>query len=88
MEDKLYESLFRYYRTLSNFGSIKDSHTINLIIYDFIIELLEGECKEFITLKEKEKLYDILSCIQGSDCILPYPDGNMVISIGCPNKIY
>lgn len=66
-------SLQSYFKSLAKYGYSKESTTRKLIVLIFLQEMLDGA---FMTLMPEEDYRDIqrlLACMYGSDCLLPYP---------------
>lgn len=73
MYENLYESLKNYFNALSHFGYKKQSDVNKLLIYDFLVNLIEGSTKFFITEEDYKKISRALYCLYGSSCLIPYP---------------
>ena len=73
MNQYINTSLQLYFKSLVTYGYSKESVTRKLIVLIFLQEMLDGA---FMTLMPEEDYRDIqrlLSCMYGSDCLLPYP---------------
>lgn len=86
MEDLVNTSLDRYFNTLSRFGYRSYSEVGKLLILIFIQELLESDCKSFITNEEYMIINKALYCLYGSICLIPYPEYMVTTSITCSGK--
>lgn len=74
MDELLYESLRRYFTGLENTGYRKQRDVDRLLILIMIIELLCGELFCFIDEDDKKVIDKALSCLYGSNCLIPYPN--------------
>ena len=64
-----YEALHRYFTRLSQSGYMKYSDVDSLIILLYIQEIV----KEFdLDIEEQTIINNALSCLQGSNCMIPY----------------
>lgn len=68
----VFESLQRYFSTLTHTGYKSYDEVYRLIIYTFIEELINGPMSEFITDDDYGIIYKSLNCLYGS-CTIPYP---------------
>jgi hypothetical protein len=69
MEDnKLYDTLNRYFKRLSQVGYIPDSDTFSVLVLTYITELSK---ETSLTSEQKYIIERALSCLQGS-CLIPY----------------
>ena len=71
--ENLWESLKNYFNALSHFGYKKQSDVNKLLMYDFLVNLLEGSTRFFITEEDYKKISRALYCLYGSSCLIPYP---------------
>lgn len=83
MEEILFQSLSNYFSTLTRVGYVSNIDTERLMIFDFIYELLDGECKGFITEKDYLEIHKALYCLYGSTCLIPYPEYRVNTSLKC-----
>lgn len=64
-----YEALHRYFTRLSQSGYMKYSNVDSLIVLLYIQEIV----KEFdLDIEEQTIINKALSCLQGSNCMIPY----------------
>lgn len=64
-----YEALHRYFTRLSQSGYMKYSSVDSLIVLLYIQEIV----KEFdLDIEEQAIINKALSCLQGSNCMIPY----------------
>lgn len=64
-----YEALHRYFTRLSQSGYMKYSSVDSLIVLLYIQEIV----KEFnLDIEEQTIINKALSCLQGSNCMIPY----------------
>ena len=74
MDKVLNESLTRYFKVLSKLGYMSYSEVDKLLVLIFIYDLLESDCKSFITEGEYRIIDNALYCLYGSTCLIPYPE--------------
>lgn len=86
MEDLVNISLNRYFSSLSKFGYRSYNEVGKLIILIFIQELLNSDCKPYITEDEYITLHKVLYCLCGSTCLIPYPEYKSGFSLSCSGK--
>lgn len=67
-----YNSLGRYFSTLSYTGYKSYNKVYSLLIMIFIEELLCGPMSEFITEEDYSTISNGVNCLYG-DCMIPYP---------------
>lgn len=66
--NRLYDTLNRYFKRLSQVGYIPDNDTFSVLVLTYITELRKNSS---LTSEQKHIIEDALSCIQGS-CLIPY----------------
>lgn len=66
--NKLYDTLTRYFRRLSQVGYIPDNDTLSVLVLTYITELNNTHT---LTTEQKYIVEKALSCLQGS-CLIPY----------------
>ena len=86
MDKVINEAFTRYFNTLSKFGYIKYSESYKVLVLTFIYELLESNCKSFITEDDYKVIDNALYCLYGSTCLIPYPEYIANTSISCTGK--
>lgn len=86
MDKLLQESLTRYFNILSKLGYHKYEDVYKLIFLLFITDFLKSECKEFITKKDYDDIDEILYCLFGTTCLIPFPDFIREADISCSGK--
>lgn len=74
MDNLVNTSLEKYFNSLSKLGYIGYKEVDKLIVLIFIYELLDSECKSFITEDEYTTISKALYCLYGSTCLLSYPE--------------
>lgn len=67
-------SLISYFDTLSKFGYISYKDVYKLLVLDFVKELTSSGFSYFITEDDYKHLQNMLYCLFGSSCLIPYPD--------------
>lgn len=86
MDKLVYESLYRYFNTLSKLGYVSYSEVDKLIVLLFIYDLLEDNCSNFLTEEDRKIINNALYCLYGSTCLIPYPNYIVNTSLSCSNK--
>lgn len=86
MEELVNTSLERYFNTLSKFGYKSYSDVDRLLMLIFIQELLDSDCRSFITEKEYMTIHKSLYCLYGYTCLIPYPEYISDASVTCSGK--
>ncbi len=66
-------SLTSYFSVLSKFGYKNYNDVYKLILVLFIEEILHGNYIDFIEEKDYKVISNVLTCILGTSCLLPYP---------------
>lgn len=79
-------SLERYFNALSKLGYKSYSEVDKLLVLIFIQELLDSECKTFITEDDYRAINQALYCLYGSSCLIPYPEYKSGASLSCSGK--
>lgn len=69
-----YQSIVNYFSVLANSGYKNYNDTYKLIVFLFIEELLNSSLSLYITEEDYRTINNVLSCIYGSSCIIPYPE--------------
>lgn len=69
----VYESLNKYFFTLSRVGYKSYTEVNKLLALIFIEEMLHGPMSQFITEDDYRTITDSLDCLYGS-CMIPYPN--------------
>ena len=86
MDKVLNESLTRYFDVLSKLGYTSYSEIGELLVLIFIYDLLENDCKSFITEEEYRIIDNALYCLYGSTCLISYPEYIASTSISCTGE--
>lgn len=71
--EEVFKSIKSYFKALSQFGYKKQSDVDRLLVYNFIIELLTGDMRIYITEDDYRSINQALNCLYGSSCLIPYP---------------
>lgn len=74
--NNVYASLASYFKTLTNVGYMNQSNVNKLIIYIFLNNLLTGDLSVLISEDDYKEIQHLLSCMYGSNCLMPYPQFN------------
>lgn len=72
LTNEVYDSVIRYFNTLSHTGYKSYSEVYELILFTFIEEMLYGPLSQFITDKDYNDINKAINCLYGS-CMIPYP---------------
>lgn len=68
-------SLSRYFSTLTNIGYKSQEEVDKMFLLLFIEELLQDNLLSlYITDKDYNTINNILACLYGSSCLIPYPE--------------
>lgn len=86
MEELVNTSLERYFNALSKLGYKSYSEVDKLLVLIFIQELLDSECKSFITEDDYKAINQALYCLYGSSCLIPHPEYKSSASLSCSGK--
>lgn len=71
----LNNSLYDYYKLLSNFGNKTYKDVFKLIIVSYIRDILYNtELKESMTESEYHDIHKCLYILYGTTCLLPFPE--------------
>lgn len=66
--------LENYFNILSQTGYYKYSSVYKILVFLFIDDILNTEMNTFITEDDYKLMVDILECLYGSECLIPYPE--------------
>lgn len=80
VEEKVFNSLDRYYSTLSITGYAKQKDINKLLVFNFIRNFLQEDTGYYITEDDYKSINNALNCIYGSTCLIPYPEYKKSIS--------
>lgn len=72
LTNDVYNSINRYFKSLTHMGYKPDSEVNKLLVFIFIEEMLD-EGYEFITEEDYKIISSVLECMYGS-CLTPYPN--------------
>ena len=86
MEELVNISLERYFNALLKFGYKSYADVDRLLMLIFIQELLDSDCKSFITEEEYMTIHKSLYCLYGSTCLISYPEYIANTSISCTGQ--
>lgn len=76
MDELLYETLNKYFRTLSVVGFKKDPVVFKMLVLQYIQEITTNEFRYFITNKDIKLMQDLLYQLFGSTCEISLPTNN------------
>ena len=71
--NQLANSMSSYFNALKQFGYKNQKDVNKLLAYNFIGELLTGDMRVFINEEDYRTIEQALSCMYGSNCLIPYP---------------
>lgn len=71
--DEAYNSINRYFSTLTHTGYMPDTDVNKLIVFLFMEELLYGPLSEYINEEDYGTINRSAECLYGT-CMIPYPD--------------
>ena len=66
--------LDNYFNILSQTGYYKYSSVYKILVFLFIDDILNTEMNTFVTEEDYKLMVDILECLYGSECLIPYPE--------------
>lgn len=66
-------TLNKYFEVLKNTGYYNYKDVKKVVILDFIRELLSDNFSIYITEEDYASIADLLYCLFGSNCLIPYP---------------
>lgn len=72
--------LENYFNILSQTGYYKYSSVYKILVFLFIDDILNTEMNSFITEGDYKLMIDILECLYGYECLIPYPEFKKSIS--------
>lgn len=87
MDNLIYTALERYFNSLSKFGYKSYDEVYKLIALIFITELLNSDCKYFISEDDYKSIQKTLYCLYRSTCLIPLPEYIVDTFINCSGKI-
>lgn len=73
LTNEAYNSITKYFSTLTYTGYKSDSEVFKLLVFIFVEELLYGPLSQFVTDKDYKIIKDAINCLYGS-CMIPFPD--------------
>lgn len=62
-----------YFSVLANTGYMNYKHVERLLVYDCIVNILEGDMGIYVTEEDYKAMQQALYCLYGSTCLIPYP---------------
>ena len=74
MDDILYNSLFKYFDTLSSTGYVSYKDVDKLLLLTIIQEFIYNDFRGFITEDDYREIEKFLYRIFGTSCLIPYPN--------------
>lgn len=85
MDNMIYNILNNYFNALTNTG-YKSYNSVEKILALICIQEFLDEFKCYISDEDYSRINKALTCLYGSDCLIPYPDyyNNSTMSTGSP----
>lgn len=73
MNNLAHVSITNYFNALASSGYKSDKETYKLLVLLFINELLDSSFSLYITEEDYKTIDNVLNCIYGSSCLIPFP---------------
>lgn len=73
LTNDLYNSISKYFTTLTHTGYKSDKEVSQLLVLSFIEDFLSGPFSLYVSEEDYKAIDKMLYCIYGS-CMIPYPD--------------
>lgn len=70
----LEKALSEYFKVLSVTGHRDYNDVYLLLVYDFIVSIIEGMWSIYVTEDDYKAMSKALNCLYGSSCLIPYPE--------------
>ena len=74
LDNMAYTGVSNYFKTLSTFGYKEYKEVNKLLVLLFIEELLRSSLSIYISEEDYKAITNILYCLFGSTCLIPYPE--------------
>lgn len=74
LDDLAYTGISRYFKALSVFGYKSQGETGRLMVLLFIEDILRGPMGMYVTEDDYKTIVNVLYCLFGSTCLIPYPE--------------
>lgn len=76
MDELMYNTLIRYFKTLAHTGYKSYDVVFKMLVMDFIYEITHTELRYYITNKDIKLMQDLLYQLFGSTCEISFPTNN------------
>lgn len=76
MDELIYDTLIRYFKTLAHTGYKSYDVVFKMLVMDFIYEITHTELRYYITNKDIKLMQDLLYQFFGSTCEISFPTNN------------
>ncbi len=74
MDRFVYNTFDNYFHALENTGYIKQGTVNNLLVLDFLFNLMYRDYRGYISKEDYHTLDKAINCLYGVNCLIPYPD--------------
>ena len=83
MDELIYDTLIRYFKTLAHTGYKSYDVVFKMLVMDFIYEITHTELRYYITNKDIKLMQDLLYQFFGSTCEISFPINNIYCCVCC-----
>ena len=83
MDELMYDTLIRYFKTLAHTGYKSYDVVFKMLVMDFIYEITHTELRYYITNKDIKLMQDLLYQLFGSTCEISFPTNNRPCCVCC-----
>lgn len=83
MDELMYDTLIRYFKTLSHTGYKSYDVVFKMLVMDFIYEITHTELRYYITNKDIKLMQDLLYQFFGSTCEISFPTNSRHCCVCC-----
>lgn len=83
MDELMYDTLIRYFKTLAHTGYKSYDIVFKMLVMDFIYEITHTELRYYITNKDIKLMQDLLYQFFGSTCEISFPTNNIHCCVCC-----
>ena len=74
MDNIIYNAITQYYTALSKLGYYKYGDVFSLLVLCFLRDFVYQDYRGIISRSDYSVIEKALSCLFGSNCLIPYPD--------------
>lgn len=86
MDELMYDTLIRYFKTLAHTGYKSYDVVFKMLVMDFIYEITHTELRYYITNKDIKLMQDLLYQFFGSTCEISFPTNNRPCCVCCSGE--